>query len=209
MTITAVAQTPYAIVPRIWPGETVVIVGGGTSLTPEDVQYCFGKARVIAIKEAFQLAPWADVLYACEEKWWKCYKGAPDFLGLKYALEPQPIAWPGVNVLENTGNYGLEVVRTGLRNGYNSGYQAVNLAVHLGAAKIILLGFDMSIGASGQQNWFGPHPNHLTGSPYPIFRQSFSTLEAPLKALGIEVINATRFTLLTGFPRMTIEEALP
>lgn len=203
----ALAPPSYATVPRLWPGETFVIIGGGSSLTPEDVQYCFGKARVIAIKEGHQLAPWADVLYACDSKWWQFYKGAPDFLGLKYALEPQPIDWPNVKLLQNTGTDGIEVQRTGLRTGYNSGFQAVNLAAHLGAAKIVLLGFDMWRGPSGQQNWFGRHPNHLD-SPYPIFHQAFGTIVGPLKALGIEVLNASRFTVLTAFPRVALEEAL-
>lgn len=209
MTATATVERAPDVVPRLWPGETVVVIGGGTSLTPADVAYCRGLARVLAIKEAYQLAPWADVLYACEAKWWQHYKGAPEFAGLKYALEPQPMPWPDVRVLKNTGHDGLELDPGGLRTGYNSGYQAVNLAVHFGAARIILLGFDMTVGPTGDQNWFGAHPNHLTGSPYPIFRQQFQTLIEPLKAAGVEVVNATRFTLLTAFPRVPLEEALP
>lgn len=201
-------------VPRLWPGETVVILGGGSSLTPADVAYCRGKAHVIAIKEAFQLAPWAEVLYAADAKWWRHFQGAPLFAGRKYSIEQdssQPPTdwsqWPAVHVLRNTGVDGLELEPTGLRTGYNSGYQAINLAYHLaGATKIILLGFDMWTGPSGQQNWFGDHPLH-TKSPYPLFLQAFKSLEAPLTAAGVHVVNASRFTVLDSFPRVSLEEA--
>jgi hypothetical protein len=217
----AIAAPGVATVPRLFPGETVVVIGGGTSLTPEDVAYCQGRARVVAIKEAYLLAPWADVLYACESKWWQHYQGAPTFAGLKYALLPDaqdhPAApsyldvfqrFPDVQLLRHTGAEGLELDPSGLRHGYNSGHQAINVAVHLGASRIVLLGFDMSRGPTGEQNWFGAHPNHLTGSPYPIFAQHMHTLVEPLKALGVEVLNASRFTVLTAFPRVSLEEAL-
>lgn len=208
-------------IPRLWPGDTFVIIGGGTSVTAEDVDRCHGKARVIAIKEAHCLAPWADVLYACEAKWWEYYRGAGTFTGLKYALRPDPKdhpraaadlktlqRYPDLQLIRHSGEFGLELQPNAVRHGYNSGYQAINLAVHLGAARIVLLGFDMSKGIDGTQNWFGPHPNHSAPSPYPIFIQAMSTLVEPLKAAGIEVINASRFTVLTAFPRLSLEEAL-
>jgi hypothetical protein len=207
MTQTAVQMPTYACVPRLWPGETCVIVGGGSSLRLADVRYCFGKARVIAIKEAAFLAPWADVLYACDEKWWRHYKGAPEFLGLKYALEPQSVEWPGVKVLRATGTDGIELDPSGLRTGYNSGFQAVNLAVHFGITKVILLGFDMWRGPEGRQNWFEKPGLHVD-SPYPIFHQAFASVVEPLKALGVEVLNASRFTVLNAFPRVALEDVL-
>lgn len=200
----------FSIVEKIWLGETVVILGGGSSLTREDVDFCRGKARVIAIKEAVQLAPWADALYAADYKYWSFYKGVPEFRGLKFAIEQTetpPIEWPDVQVLRNTGEHGLELDPSGLRTGFNSGYQALNLAVHLGAARIVLLGFDCWRGPTGEQNWFGAHPNH-TQSPYPIFLQAFATIAEPLAEAGVDVVNASRFTVLTSFPRVPLEEAL-
>lgn len=212
--MTTAAVATRVVVPRLWPGETVVILGGGSSLTVPDVQFCRGKARVIAIKEAHQLAPWADVVYAADAKWWRHTTGAYGFRGMKYSIEQdasQPPTdwsqWPDVKVLRNTGVEGLELDPSGLRTGYNSGYQAINLAYHLtGAARYVLLGFDMWTGANGHQNWFGDHPLH-TKSPYPLFLHAFQTLEQPLKDAGVEVVNASRFTVLQSFPRVPLEEA--
>src|SRR6185436_15127662 len=99
MSSAATIAPTYASVPKLWPNETVVILGGGSSLTTEDVSYVRGKARVIAIKEAgvcaipghVAPAPWADALYAADEKYWRFVQGAPDFAGLKYAIEPQSV----------------------------------------------------------------------------------------------------------------------
>lgn len=231
MTTQVTTASPVISVPRLWPGDTVAIIGGGSSLTKEDCDYVRGRAHVIAIKEAGHCslpgrvapAPWADVLYAADEKYWRFEKGAPVFTGLKYSIEEFPLwnrrskdpkaapdarlSWPDIQILDNTGEEGLEVHPTGLRTGWNSGYQAVGLAKHLGAARIILLGFDMWKGANGHQNWFGPHPTHLD-SPYPLFLQAFASIVAPLKSAGVQVLNCSRRTVLNAFPRVRLEDAL-
>lgn len=216
----AVITTAIATVPRIWPGETAVIIGGGSSLTVADCSYVRGRARVIAIKEAAVCslpnvtppAPWADVLYSAEYKFWKFEKGAPGFKGLKYTIEqsegdPQWV-WPDVQLLRNTGAEGLETDPSGLRTGYCSGAQAINLAAHLGVSKIVLLGFDCWTGPSSA-NWFGHHPNHTDCTTrYPLFLQGLASMAEPLKAAGIEVVNCSRFTVLSAFPRMALEDVL-
>jgi hypothetical protein len=51
--------------------------------------------------------------------------------------------------------------------------QAINLAVHLGAARIILLGYDLSPARMGG-HWFGDHPEPIP-SPYEGLRQCYAT----------------------------------
>lgn len=185
-------------VPRLCTAGTIVCLGGGPSLTATDVNAVRGQANaVIAINDAYRLAPWAEVLYACDAKWWYWHHEKPElqaFAGLKFALDPSAKRFRGVQVLRKTGETGLELDPTGLRAGRNSGYQAINLAVHLGAARIVLLGYDMQGG-----HWFGHHPDQ-SGPPFNICLQRFATLVAPLKAAGVEVINCSRKTALTCFP---------
>src|SRR4051812_2852413 len=109
------------MVPRLFPNSTIVCIAGGPSLTPADVDACQARARVIAINDAYRLAPWADVLYACDAKWWRWHRGVENFSGRKYALEPAASVWPGVEVLRNTGEHGLELERDALRHGRNGG----------------------------------------------------------------------------------------
>ena len=72
--------------PRLWPGETLACLGVGPSLTAAQVAALRGKTRSIAINDAWRLAPWADVLYACDGRWWRKHKGVPAFKNLKVTL---------------------------------------------------------------------------------------------------------------------------
>lgn len=197
----------YATVPRLWAGETVVCVASGPSLTQADVDLCRDRAKVIVVNDGYRMAPWAEALYACDFQWWRVHQGVPSFAGLKFSIHPKAARF-GVQVLRNTGPDGLETDPSGLRTGSNSGYQAINLAVHLGAARILLLGYDMQR-TGGKSHWFGDHPYGLQSRPaLSLFVRHFATLVPPLRALGIPVINCTRETALTCFPRHPLEDAL-
>lgn len=199
------------LVPKAWPGETVVVIATGPSLTADDVDYCRSKARVIAINDAYTLAPWADALYATDAKWWNWHKGVPSFTGAKWSMEHTQwnntrALYTDIQRLRNTGPLGLEHDPSGLRNGRNSGYAAINLAVHYGARKIVLLGYDMQP-VKGKAHFFGEHPQKNT-SPYAQFRAMFEHLVRPLAKLQIEVLNCSRNSILTTFPKAELREVL-
>lgn len=201
------APMVYATVPRLWPDSTVVCLASGPSLTPADVDACRG-LRLVCVNDTYRLAPWADVLYAADDKWWAEHRGVPTFHGLKFSVGSRAGAW-GVQILKQTGGEGLERDPSGLRTGKNSGYQALNLAVHLGAKRILLLGYDMGHHHGKPSHFFGEHPARLRSkSPYLGFRQCFQTMVKPLAAAGIEVVNCSRVTDLACFPRQSLEQAL-
>jgi hypothetical protein len=202
-------------VPRLWPGETIVCIATGPSANQADADFVRGRARVIAINDAHRLAPWADVLYSSDRQWWRHYKGVPEFQGMRYGIGSGVgkrnvfTELPNVRVLLNTGYNGLETSPNGLRTGRNSGYAAINLAVHFGAARIVLMGYNLGY-AAGKAHFFGDHPPNLTQreSLYVGFRQSFEHLVAPLAALGVEVINCTPETGLATFPVRPLRDVL-
>jgi hypothetical protein len=205
---------PKPSVPRLWTGETVVCIASGPSLTREDVDFVRGKARVIVVNNNYQLAPWADVLYAADAAWWKwAYKGLNGhesfraFRGLKYSLSAGAALFPGVQVLARGTTDGLALKPTQLATGSNSGYQAINLAYHLAGpqSRIVLLGYDMQRGSKGEEHWHANHPNP-SRSAFAMWRRLFESLVQPLQAHGVEVINCTRRTALTCFPRRPIDE---
>lgn len=194
----------YGRVEQIADGRPVVCVGTGASLTAEDVAVCRDRACVLAVKDAVRLATWADVLYSGEIRWWRQYGPALTFAGARYTLEPEAEDW--ATVLRNTGPLGLEPSPDGLRTGSHSGYQAINLAVHLGASRIVLLGYDMQA-TNGQDHFFGAHPYEKRVRPYQ-WVSLFAELVAPLKSLGIPIVNASRVTAISCFPRQDLAEAL-
>jgi hypothetical protein len=173
---------------------------------------------VIAINDAYRLAPWADVLYAADANWWKLHHGVPSFAGDKYMTaspteDGKRIVIPGVKRLHPGGYKGLshkaDRLNLGLAGGCNSGYQAINLAVLFGAKRILLLGYDMQRDAKRRAHFFGKHGGDLcNASPYELMAKSFLDLIDPLKKLGVEVINCTRETALTCFERQPLEMAL-
>lgn len=93
--------------------------------------------------------------------------------------------------------------------GGNSGYQAINLSVQFGANRILLLGFDMTI-ARGI-HWHGRHPDGMCNPSEGgcrTWRKTFAAAIPDLRALGVTVINCSRETALTCFPRAKLETVL-
>ena len=104
--------------------------------------------------------------------------------------------------------YGLG--RNVLHFGGNSGYQAVNLAFLFGAAKIVLLGFDMQR-TNNRPHFFGKHPYHEdentpTKAMLKDWAEKFKVLAKDLEAEQVKVINATRETALDCFERVPLEQ---
>lgn len=200
-----------AIVPRVWTGQTAVILATGPSLCVDDVEYCRGRAKVIAIKDAITLAPWADVLYGCgadSGRWWPTHGEAlRGFIGLRYTLDPKAATW--ARVLQPGAMTGLSANPHVLNTGKNSGYQAINLAVLLGATTIVLLGYDLQPAADGRQHFHGDHPWTSSPLPYAEFLKTFPSLIDPLARLGVRVVNCSRQTALRCFPCLPLAKALP
>jgi len=62
-------SSEFWTVPRLWPGETVFIIGGGPSVRGQNIEALRGR-RVIAINSSYLVAPWADYLIFADERWW-------------------------------------------------------------------------------------------------------------------------------------------
>jgi hypothetical protein len=192
---------PFATVPRAFPGATIACLGTGPSLCRNDVDALIAaNVRMIAINDAYRMAPESDVLFAADAKWWKAHSGAPTFHGAKYTVD-RP-AYIDVSRLKNAGLGKFSYDPDGVGTGYSSGYCAINVAAHLGASRIVLLGYDMS-----GQHFFGEHPDK-TVPPFALAIPMFDRMIAPLSTLGIDIVNASRTTKITAFPRGTLADVL-
>jgi hypothetical protein len=206
---------PLYSIPELCPGGTVVCCASGPSLLREDVEYAHSKgATIIAVNDAYLFAPFAVALMASDAAWWIHKK--PEFAGLRFSLDANANRVEGVILLRRTGESGIERDPTGLRSGRNSGAAAINLAAHFlgrGAAggRILLLGYDMSTPRGEKHShFFGAHKFPLRGgSPYPLFRQMIGEMAKELKAMSIDVVNCSRHSELTCFPKRPLAEALP
>lgn len=196
-----------------WTGQTVAIVASGPSITKADVRSLRGRCPVIAIKENYDLAPWADVVYGCDFPWWRNRQGLKDCKALKIAgtqLARQladDIVIATVRPVED--DLVFEPLLT-IGAGGNSGFQALNLAIQFGAVRVLLLGFDMS--DRGGTHWYGRANGMGRSNPaegnFRRWRAAFQRAAPVLQQRGIEVINAAPFSALTCFPKMTVTQAL-
>lgn len=87
----------------------------------------------------------------------------------------------------------------------NSGAGSIGLADKMGARRIILLGYDCQH-TGGKAHWHGDHPKHLgNAAGVDKWHEAFVQMAKSVKA---EVLNASRDTALTCWPRVDLEEAL-
>jgi hypothetical protein len=212
----------YWEVPQIWKDETSVIIGGGPSLTQDQIDYVRGKAKLIAINNSYLLCPDADLFYFCDNRWYQWHKNRPEFK--KFISRPGLIIVTLDNLktvpahfkkLKNLGREGLCTCKYGLHTGSNSGFQCVNLSVHLGVKRILLLGIDMQY-VDGKSHWHNSHTDQDGRKMVTVGHKSyeinmlpkFKSLVEPLAELDIEVINCSDKSALKIFPTKKLEEVI-
>jgi hypothetical protein len=209
--------TAWTVTPE-WKGETAAIIASGPSLTRAQCDFVRGKCRVIAVNNQGidtesdgvtvpAMAPWADVLFAADAKWWRCYhKRALQFAGRKVTVRAT-LPWPEIYSLTQSDEHPTFDPRpTHLVSGGNSGYMAVHLAVHLGVKRIVLLGFDMKDGRNRRRHWFGNHPGKLNArGNFAGWNRAFDKFAKVLHHMNVEVVNCTPDTALRCFRRAQIE----
>lgn len=234
-----VLSSRWWTVPREWSGETAFILGGGPSIGSVDVSRLPG--RIIAVNNSWELRRDADVLYFCDADWWERKANSrfnkrpksPDldsyptnaatirehFKG-KYIVTISDARGPELRRLRILPRQGLnpQALSTKpdhLAFGSNGGYQAMNLAALFGAARIVLLGFDLRVekdaaGKIVRTHWHQGHghPPGVQDAKLTGMRKHFARLVEPLKAAGVEVINASVGSALTCWPMRTIEELM-
>lgn len=193
-----------------------ICIGNGPSLTQEDVNFARkmqkeGRAKIIVINDAFQWAPDAWAVYGADYRWWRARH--PDlmrvFPGRRFSLDESAVAdfraeYVHCEDIHKPLN-GLAISRESIRHGYSSGFQAMHLARNLGAKLIVLLGYDY--GATGNGHAAPAAYAHAATSDFPLMLTAFNSAAASLHQEGVKVVNATRESAITCFPRATIEEA--
>jgi len=165
--------TPHRIT-AIWPGATVAVLASGPSLTQDRVAKLRRLAtHVIAVNDAIRLAPWADMLVALDGNWPEHYRA---FAGLRVTgvaddtLDALYIG-PRFETIRLSAGHQIEVA--------NSGLTAVRLAADLGAARVLLAGFDWPAQTG--------HFYDEVVEDYPGNVEGLAAIVADLRGRGIEV----------------------
>ena len=199
----------YSTVPKLFPNETIYIIGGGPSLHNFDFRTLYGK-RTLAINKSLFYITDPDVVYWTDGRFYTWFKNEVDSCkGLKFALKAHSQYTSDINVLRKGKPYGLEEDPQSLAHGFNSGYAAINLAYHLGCKRIVLLGFDMTNDGT-KTHFHDGYPTRAAGEEMYTdkFLPGFPQLFEELKLTGVEVLNACPHSKITVFPKITLDQAL-
>ena len=200
-------------------GKTCVVVASGPSAkdTPLDILMNKPDIYVITINESWKLAPWANMLYGCDAQWW--YKRRGQWVGFnKNGLKITQDRTTGELLINEDikrvfavrGSEHLLLGQPGYIGwGGNSGFQALNLAMHFEPAKIILVGYDMSL--KNGEHWHGRHANGLH-NPKPghveRWRRVCDRAYFTLQRHGVIGVSTAINGALNNWPKMTLEDAL-
>lgn len=213
-------------VPQTWQGETCAILAGGPSLRGFDPKPLFdARVKIITINDSWRIAPRGSVNYFCDGSWWTYQmarnpRALPPWQELSFHDQIYKGFWvtggvgfhehPQVHSLRLTGQLGLESDRGGMKHGSNSGYQAIHLAYHYGATRILLLGYDMKV-EGNRTHWHDEQRQAPAGFAATIeraFLVTFPYLKEPLERAGVTVINCTPGSALKVWKYAPLEEAL-
>lgn len=169
--------------------ETWAVLATGPSMRQSIADCVREKCKVVAVSDAWRLAPWADALMSADAAWWHAHTEALTFAGERLCLAPNPPE-------------GVEKFR--FENGANSGLAALAYAVAQGARKVILLGIDLH---SPGEHFFGRHPEPLKSTNahrMEVFKRQF----AKYRPLGVDIVNASPNSALDCYRRGLLEEEL-
>lgn len=194
-----------------WAGEDMVLVASGPSASTVPLDLARGGHRVIAINESWRLAPWADILYACDHAWWAAHDGVPEFRGLRLTVDHRAATAFGIPLMKcRKPDPRVLMDRPGeVGWGGNSGFHVLNLALQFGPRKIILVGYDMRVDRGS--HWHGAHPEPMHNPSEKSVGHWRRAVEGAAKvaaAHGIRVINASMDSALRRFPKLAFEEAV-
>lgn len=186
----------------------IYLVAGGPSLSSFDFNRLKGK-RIIAINRAYEVLPFAETVYFSDDRFFDWHKkGLADHQGEKVSGARKLETEMPITFYHFTGIDGLDLQPGCLRHGNNSGYAAINLAVHYGAKKIILLGYDMKFNKAGDSHWHEGYPTTARERVFDKMISHFDTLVKPLAELNIEVFNTNHYSRLKVFPFIELDKAL-
>jgi len=196
---------PYRATP-IWKDQTAYIIGGGPSLLTQDLTLLDGN-NVIVINSSYQAFPAAQFLVFADVRWWldhrqalKSFKGKiisthSAASGLANLFHMQRKAMPGL--AEDPGQ--LMVSKTTLTG-------AINLAVHLGVNKIVLLGIDQRNAPDGRTHHHAPHQWKQMANCFKRQQLDLPRIADDLRVRNIECVNASPGSALTLWPLVNLED---
>lgn len=222
----------------LFAGETVVCIASGPSLTQAicdriGAARAAGLCKVIVVNSSCILAPWADVLYFTDSGWYDARKelvanwpglvvsmsrqakrelddpkhgrSAPRILRVKGIGDPSwPPRLPGMPKRLGFPPAGSPEIH----QGRNSGNTAVSLAIAMGAAKVLLVGYDCRL-VNGREHHHSEYSGARDLSLYDNeFKRAFNGWNEAAMNSGTRIVNCTPGSAVTEFSFESLDDVL-
>ena len=196
--------------------KTVVCLASGPSITKCQVEIVRNsECPTIAVNNTFQLAPWCDILFAADLRWWYRYfeeasQNKSELWTIKGVGEhfyKRTKSTPRINEVDFVRHPCLGKGNV-VSHGGNSGYIAINLAYLFGANKIVLVGYDHQH-TNNKTHWHGDHDKkQFTQNAGDTDRwlDNFDILAGELKEEGVDLVNCSISTAITSCRRGNLED---
>ena len=187
-----------------WKGKDVFIIGGGLSLEKFDWNLLTNELT-IGCNTAFALGE--SVCKICifgDYKWFKIFENELAlYKGIVFTSNPKlyksklPWLWTMMRI-------GKGLSHKALGHNLNTGSDAINLALILGAKRVFLLCFDMHLSKEGRPNWHKRTITPPNAKAYVKFIKGFESVAADLKEKfpDRQIINITDDSSLNMFPKI-------
>jgi hypothetical protein len=191
-----------------WKGQTAYIIGGGPSLLQQNLDVLRGK-NVIVINSSYQAFMDAQFLVFSDMRWWIDHRLAlQKFQGRIISTQRASSGHPNMLHMIRKSAQGLAEDSGTLMVAKTTLTAAINLAVHLGVNKIVLLGIDQSNGPDGRTHHHKPHAWKQQPNCFRRQQIDMPIVAQDLKRLNIECVNASARTALTLWPVVRLEDHL-
>lgn len=198
----------YWSCPIEWPNATAWIVCGGWSLRDVDLSPLETR-KTIAINSSIYRVPWADYLFFGDRRWYAEHrKTIPKMRGRIVTNSPSVREESVLSMHKVKPPPGISDDRTVLPMSWTSLGPSINLAVHLGAKRIILVGADLNAAPDGTTHHHKPHPWPLNSRWQSMQLEALGHCVTPLRKRGIEVINSNPSSALSYWPKRNLVDCL-
>lgn len=167
------------------------VLAPGPSLSLDLVDRVRGE-NVVAVGNAYELAPWADALVANDKVWWSEHPAAMKFAGQKFCTKTLS------GVTRHRGK--------GVSGDANSGMLGIDVAVEVfKASQVLLLGFDFH-----GTHFFGRYTNRCSNTT-DASRERHKRQMRTWRMLHpkVDVVNCTAGSALKAFPMGDLDAYLP
>lgn len=194
---------------EIWPRETCFIIAGGPSLLGFDFSKLAGR-RVIAINSSVFSYPAADVLFFGDARWWGWNADKVKAVFSGHIFTPSNVNDPRVhNLVKRSPPPSFVVTERGeVAMQRTSLTGAMNLAVHFGCSRLVLLGADQQAAPDGRTHHHEDHPIATVEGCWDRQLVELKNAADTLKDLGVEVINTSPRSRINWWPQRSIDEVL-